>query len=110
MPSPLRKILVVSGCIVAALLLLRKHYVLSSAELNDAIEMEIPVGSPKARVVSFLQKRHPVAYDDNGLQIMVRFSGRAENVLYRKDIVLILEFSSDNKLSCYSAKTYLSFV
>jgi hypothetical protein len=76
--------LIVAGTVVVALVLLGQHYVLSSAKLDEAIKAEIPPGSAKARVVTFIQARHPVAYDDIGSQIKTRLSGLAENMIYRR--------------------------
>jgi hypothetical protein len=110
MKSWLRWILIVTGTVLVALALLRQHYVLSSVKLDEAIKAEVPVGSPKARVVNFIQIRHPVAYDDMGIQVKARLQGLAENMIYRKDIVITFEFSPDGKLLSYSAKEYLTFL
>ena len=45
--------------------------------------------------------------DDLGLQVKTRLSGLAENMIYRKDVVLI--FDSDGELISYSEKVYLTF-
>jgi len=110
MKSWLRWILIVTGTVLVALVLLRQHYVLSSVKLDEAIKAEVPVGSSKAQVVNFIQIRHPVAYDDMGIQIKARLQGLAENMIYRKDIVITFEFSSDGKLLSYSTKEFLTFL
>jgi hypothetical protein len=110
MKSWLRWTSIVTGTIVIAFVLLSEHYVLNSAKLDTAIKTEIPVGTPKARVVAFIQARHPVAYDDMGSQLKARLQGLAENLVYRKDIVITFDFSADGKLLSYSAKEYLTFL
>jgi hypothetical protein len=94
---------------LTAFLLLGQHYALSSDKLDAAIRTEIPPGSAKAQVVAFVQARNPVAFDDMGPQVKARFSGRAENMVYRRDIVITFEFSAGQLLS-YSTKEYLSFL
>jgi hypothetical protein len=66
--------------------------------------------SPYALVVTFIQTRHPVAYDDMGPQLIARLQGLAENMVYRKDIVITFDFSPDGKLLSYSRKEYLTFL
>jgi hypothetical protein len=109
MKSWLRWILIVIGTVLA-LVLLRQHYVLSSSKLDEAIKAEVPVGSSKARVVTFIQTRHAVAYDDLGIQVKARLQGLAENMIYRKDIVITFEFSPDGKLLSYSTKESFTFL
>jgi hypothetical protein len=110
MKSWLRSILIVTGTVVAALVLLGQHYVLDSTKLDKAIKTEVPLGTPKDRVVTFIQTRHPVAYDDTGTQLKARLQGLAENMVYRKDIVITFEFSPDGQLLSYSSKEYLTFL
>jgi hypothetical protein len=59
--------------------------------------------------LSFVQARHPVAFDDVGSQVKARLSGLAENMIYRKDVVITFEFSREGKLLSYSTKEYLTF-
>jgi hypothetical protein len=106
----LRWISIVTGTIVLILVLLGQHYVLSSAKLDQAIKTEVPVGTPKALVVTFIQTRHPVAYDDMGARLKARLQGLAENMVYRKVIVITFDFSPDGKLLSYSTKEYLTFL
>lgn len=110
MKSWLRWISIVTGTIVVALVLLGQHYVLNSAKLDKAIKTEVPLGTPKAQVIAFIETRHPVAYDDMGVQLKARLQGLAENMVYRKDIVIIFDFSPDGKLLSYSTKEYLTFL
>lgn len=72
---------------------LGQHYVLNSAKLDKAIKTEVPLGTPKAQVITFIETRHPVAYDDMGAQLKARLQGLAENMVYRKDIVITFDFS-----------------
>jgi len=106
----LRWISIMSGTVAVALFLLGQHYVLNSAKLDEAIKAEVPVGTPKQRVVAFIQSRHPIAYDDMGLQLKARLQGLAENMIYRKDIVITFEFSPEGKFLSYSTKEYLTFL
>jgi hypothetical protein len=110
MKTWLRAIAIVTVTIALGLFVLGQHYVLSSAKLDQAIKTGLPVGTPKAMVVDFIQARHPVAYDDLGAQLKARLQGRAENLVYRKDIVVTFDFSFDGKLLHYSTKEYLSFL
>jgi hypothetical protein len=89
--------------------LLDRHYVLNSPKLDRAIKTEVPFGTPKSRVVAFIQTRHPVAYDDRGTQPRARLQGVAENLVYRKDIVITFTFSTDGNLLSYSTKESLTF-
>jgi len=50
-----------------------------------------------------------VFWDDLGSRVETRLSGLAENMIYRKDMVLIFDFDSDGKLISYSKKVYLTF-
>ncbi|HET9803626.1 MAG TPA: hypothetical protein VFP96_10335 [Candidatus Acidoferrum sp.] len=110
MKSWLRRTLLVSGTVLAGLILLGRHYVVNSTELDKAIKQEIPTGSAKPLVVAFIQERHPVAYDDFGGEVRARLQGLAENMVYRKDVVMTFEFSPDGKLRSYSTKEYLTFL
>jgi hypothetical protein len=40
----------------------------------------------------------------------VRLSGLAENMIYRKDVILIFEFDSQDRLVSHSAKSYFTFL
>ena len=94
---------------VATLVVVRHQYVLDSEDVAKAISKELPVGTPKAVVVNFIQRRHPMFCDDLGSRVETRLSGLAENMIYRKDMVLIFDFDSDGKLISYSKKVYLTF-
>ena len=109
MKSWLRWTLLLAGTMLVGLILLGQHYILNSAKLDEAIKEEIPAGSAKARVVAFIQKRHPVAYDEMGNEVKARLQGLAENMVYRKDIIVTFKFSPDGKLLSYSTKEYLTF-
>jgi hypothetical protein len=100
---------VVAVAAIAALIVVRHQYVLDSESLAKAISKELPVGTPKAIVVNFIQKRHRMFCDDLGPRIEARLSGLAENLIYRKDMVLIFDFDSGGKLISYSKKVYLTF-
>jgi len=101
--------LIAVAAILTAFILLGHHYMLNSAKLDAAIGTEIPPGSAKAQVVAFVQVRNPVAFDDMGPHVKARFSGRSENMVYRRDIVITFEFSGARLLS-FSTKEYLSFL
>jgi hypothetical protein len=94
---------------VATLVIVRHQHVLDSEDLAKAISKQLPVGTPKAVVVNFIQKRHPMFSDDLGSRVETRLSGLAENMIYRKDMVLIFDFDSDGKLISHSKKVYLTF-
>jgi hypothetical protein len=66
---------IVTGTIVVGLVLLGQHYVLNSAKLDNAIKSELPPGTPRVRVIAFIETRHPVAYDDMGAQLKARLQG-----------------------------------
>ena len=90
--------------------LVYSHYVLDSQKLDAAIKTELPPGTPKAKVIQFIQKRNPEFCDDLGSHVAARLSGRAGNLIYRKDIVLEFEFDASGRLLSYSKKVYLTFV
>jgi hypothetical protein len=95
---------------VVTLIVVRHQCVLDSEDLAKAISKELPIGTPKAVVVNFIQKRHPMFCDDRGSQVGTRFSGLAGNLIYRKDIILIFEFDLDGRLKSYSKKEHLTFL
>ncbi|SRR5713226_9349920 len=102
--------LLTMALLVVTFLLVRQRFVLDSEKLEHAISNELPFGSSKAQVVDFIEKRHPLLWDDLGSQVKARLSGRAGNMIYRKDVILIFEFDSAGKLIRHSTKVYLSFV
>lgn len=110
MKSWLRWILIVTGIVAVTLVLLVQHFLLSTANLDRAIKAEIPLGTPKARVATFIQRRHAVAYDDMGAQLKARLRELPENTVCRRDFVITFEFSPDGKLLSYSTKVYLAFL
>lgn len=91
-------------------LVIRQRYVLNSANLDDEIKKEIPSGSSKQDVLNFVRARHPLYCDDNGQEVKARLSGLAENMVYKKDVVLIFDFDAEAKLRSYSMKVYLTFL
>jgi hypothetical protein len=110
MKKPLLWFLLTVVVVALALLIVGRHYVISSAELDEAIAREIPPGSSKPQVASFIQARHPVVYEDLGSEIKARVSGLAENMIYRKDVVIIFEFSPEGRLRSYSKRESLTFL
>lgn len=103
------------GTVVVALvlvlgLLVRSHYVLDSRKLDTAIKSELPPGTLKARVIDFIRQRKPQFCDDPGTHVKARITGRAGNLIYRKDIILDFEFDARGRLLSFSKKEYLTFV
>jgi hypothetical protein len=90
--------------------MVRSHYVLDSRRLDAAIKTELPPGTPKAQVIQFIQARKPMFWDDEGAHVKARMTGRAGNLVYRKDIVLDFEFDSSGRLLTFSKKEYLTFL
>ena len=102
-------------CIAALILLaigvdqfLRHRYVLNGEELEASIRAELPVGTPKLTVVQFVRAKRPLFYDDLGAHLKARLTGRAENLIFRKDIILDFEFDTNGKLLSFSKKEYLT--
>jgi hypothetical protein len=91
-------------------LVVRNHYVLDSQELLAAIKTELPTGTPKAQVIQFIQARKPQYCDDLGTHVKARLTGRAGNLIYRKDILLDFELDASGRLLSFSEKEYLTFV
>jgi len=87
-----------------------RHYVLDSQKLNAAIKTELPPGTLKPQVIQFIQKRKPEFCDDLGTHVKARITGRAGNLIYRKDVVLDFEFDASGRLLSFSEKVYLTFV
>lgn len=110
MKKRIRWMLLALLVLAGAFLIARQHYVLSSVQLDDAIRKALPPGSSKTDVVNFVGARHPLFYEDNGMQVKARLSGLAENMIYKKDIVLTFEFDSDGRLASHSMKVYLTFL
>jgi len=108
--KPLFWLIVTTGFLVVTFLQVKQHYVLDSEKLESAITHELPLGSSKVQVVDFIQKRHPLVWDDLGSVVKARLSGRAGNIIYRRDVVLIFEFDSAGRLLSYTSKEYLSFL
>ena len=92
------------------LVLIRSHYVLDSRNLERAINNELPAGTSKTKVIQFVKKRQPLFWDDLGEHVKARLSGRAGNLIYRKDIVIDFKFDPDGKLLGWSENEYLSFL
>lgn len=108
MKSWIRWTIVVTGILAVTLVLLGRHFLLDSASLDRAIKTEIPVGAPKDRVVKFIEKRHPVAYDDTGAQLIARLRELPESAVCRRDFVITFAFSPDGKLVSYSTTVFLA--
>jgi hypothetical protein len=87
-----------------------RHYVLDTQKLDAAIKAELPPGTPKAQVIQFIQARKPQVWDDLGAHVKARITGRAANLIYRKDIVLDFEFDTSGRLLSFSKKVYLTFL
>jgi len=86
------------------------HYVLDSQKLDSAIKTELPPGTPKDQVIQFIQNWKPEFCDDLGTHVKARITGRAGNLIYRKDIVLDFGFDANGRLLSFSKKEYLTFV
>jgi hypothetical protein len=91
-------------------LLVRSHYVLDSQQLESAIKEQLPPGTPKPNVIQFVLARKPSVWDDLGTHVKARLTGRAGNIIYRKDIVLDFLFDSNGRLLSYSKKENLTFL
>lgn len=87
---------------------IHSRYVLDSQKLDTDIKTELPPGTPKGRVIQFVQARKPLFCDDEGAHVTARMTGRAGNLIYRKDIVLDFEFDLNGRLLTYSKKVYLT--
>lgn len=96
--------------LISAGLVVRTHYFLDSQELDAAIKAELPSGTLKANVIQFIHARTPIACDDLGTHVKARITGRAGNLIYRKDIVLDFEFDANARLLSYTKKEYLTFL
>ena len=82
---------------------------INSAELEAAIQKEVPPGSTKAQVIEFIRARHPLFCDDFGTEVKARISGLAGNMIYEKDVVLTFEFGGNGKLVSCSKQETLTF-
>jgi hypothetical protein len=91
-------------------LLLHDHYVLDTEKLDAAIKTELPPGTPKAKVIQFIQARKPMFWEDLGTHVKTRMTGRAGNLIYSKDIVLDFEFDGSGRLVSFSKKVDLGFL
>jgi len=91
-------------------LAVRNNYVLDSQKLDAAIKAELPPGTPKAKVIQFIQARKPLFWEDLGTHVKTRMTGGAGNLVYGKDIVLDFEFDSSGRLLSFSKKVYLGFL
>jgi hypothetical protein len=105
----IRWLVAVTAAAVLILLIIRHHHVLDSAELEAAIQRELPSGCSKAQVISFIRARHPMFYDDLGTEVKARISGLANNMIYDKDIVLVFAFDANGRLLSHSSQETLSF-
>ena len=54
--------------------------------------------------------RKPLYWEDQGAHVWARMTGRAGNLIYRKDIVLDFEFDPSRRLLTFSKKVYLTFL
>jgi hypothetical protein len=89
-------------------LFVQHRYVLDGDLLDAAIKAELPPGTPKFKVEQFLQARKPLFCDDLGSHVKARLTGRAENLIIRKDVILDFEFDTNGKLVSFSKKVYLT--
>ena len=109
MNKRLRWILIAFVALGLTVLMAGRHDVLNSRKLTASIQAELPNGSSKPQVKRFLEARQLVAYEDTGPRVRARLSGRAENIIYRKDIVISFDFDSQDRLTGYSKQEYLTF-
>jgi hypothetical protein len=63
----------------------RNRYVLDSRKLHTDVISQLLPGTPQRRVIRFIQVRKPLFWDDEGTHVRARLSGRAGNLIYRKD-------------------------
>ena len=101
--------LVIAVAALVLIVLVSDRLVLNSRKLKEDIEKNAPPGASKAQVVGFIRTQRPVAFDDFGSQVKVRLSGRAENLIYRKDVVVTFDFDPSDRLVSYSSQEYLTF-
>jgi len=92
-----------------SLVLIRHGRVINSQELETAINTQLPVGTPKASVIAFIEKQHPLIYDDLGQEIKARISGLAGNMVYTKDVVLSFKFDENGRLVSHSKSETMTF-
>jgi len=59
-------------------------------------------------VIQFVQEKKPLFYDDLGAHLTTRLTGPAENLIFRRDIILDFEFDANGKLLSFSQKEYLT--
>ena len=90
-------------------LFVRNRYVLDSRKLDADIKAQLPTGSSKLEVIQFIQARKPLFWDDFGTHIKARMTGRAENLIYRKDVVLDFQFDSSLRLVSCTKNVSLTF-
>jgi len=110
----MKKSSIVRGVIVLIIvalgvLLVSRRYVLDSQKLEAAIKRDLRPGTSKAQVIKFIQARKPLAWDDLGEHVKARMTGLANNLIYRKDIVLDCCFDPGGKLLSCVKKEYLTF-
>jgi hypothetical protein len=81
--------------------------------LDDAIRRELPLGTPRSRVMAFLQERK-VAYHDSkeiayfkGPRTVWGLLSRTTSNLLVVDTVLTFEFDDKDKLVSYSSREQL---
>ena len=105
----MRKWIVQVFAIVLLGWLVHQHFVLSSEELESAINRELPVGSSKAEVLNFINARRPLFHDEKTDEIKARLSGLAENMVYKKDLIVTFSFDAKGKLISHSTRAYVTF-
>jgi hypothetical protein len=88
----------------------RNQYVLDSRKLHTDVINQLLPGTPKRQVIRFIQRRKPLFCDDEGAHVRARLSGRAGNLIYRKDIVLDFEFDANGNLLKCAETEFLSFL
>lgn len=71
--------------IIFMTLVLSSLYVLDSQKLGAAIKKDLPPGTPKIKVIQFIQARKPLFWNDLGTHVKARISGLADNFIYRKE-------------------------
>jgi len=102
--------LVVGILLVASVFWIDEQLELNPDRLEGAIAKEIPPGTPKSEVLIFVRAHKPVAFDDLGAHVKCRLTGRALNLVYRRDVVITFEFSPDGKLLSHSMTVFQTFL
>ena len=70
-------------------------------DLEIAMRTELPKGTPKGRVIAFVQTISPFLCDDRGKQVVVNLVMDTGDLVHVWEVVIIFDFDEEGRLRSY---------